>query len=105
MKNAKRAVSRSKKRARLLTDADLVAVLLMRPNGLEDGSSASSSSSSAGTSTNRDAGGAGWLLPPQATPSPAASLDDAGPGAAEATRAEPLAGLAPAVPSIIDTDE
>lgn len=105
MKNAKRQVSRLKKRARLLTDEDLVAVLLMRRTRLEDGSTASSSSSSAGTSTCGDAVGAASLLPPQANPSPAASRDDAGPGAAEATRAEPLAGLAPAVPSVIDTDE
>ena len=105
MKNAKRQVSRLKKRARLLTDEDLVAVLLMRRTRLEDGSTASSSSSSAGTSTCGDAVGAASLLPPQANPSPAASRDDAGPGAAEATRAEPLAGLGPGVPSEIDTDE
>ena len=105
MKNAKRQVSRLKKRARLLTDEDLVAVLLMRRARVEDGSTASSSSSSTGTSTCGDAVDAALLHPPQPNPSPAASSDDAGPGGAPPTRAEPLAGLVPGGPAEMDEDE
>ena len=105
MKNAKRQVSRLKKRARLLTDEDLVAVLLMRRTRVEDGSTAASSSSSTGTSTCGEAVEAALLHPQEPNPSPAASSDDPGPGGAPPTRAEPLAGLVPGGPAEMEEDE
>lgn len=105
VKNATRQVSRLKKRARLLTDEDLVAVLLMRRARVEHASTASSSSSSTGISTCGDADPGALLHAAQPGPAAAASSDDAGPGGAPAMGAEPLAGGGPPVPSEMDEDE
>lgn len=105
VKNATRQVSRLKKRARLLTDEDLVAVLLMRRARAQEASTASSSSSSTGTSTSGDADHGALLHAAEPGPAAAARSDDAGPGGAPAMAAEPLAGGGPPVPLEMDEDE
>lgn len=105
MKNAKRQVSRLKKRARLLTDEDLVAVLLMRRTRVEDESTASSSSSSTGTSTCGEAVAGVSPHPMEPNPSAAPSSGNAGECGAASTPAEPLAGGVPPVTEEMDEDE